>query len=68
MCERENFREINFRSLMRLRKFFNNENFPIYGITISTPVPKSHQNLGSKSGECYAETAKGDRSLSIEMT
>ena len=26
------FCEINFRSLMRLRKFFNNENFPIYGI------------------------------------
>ena len=38
-------------------------------ITISTPsVPKSHQNLGSKAGESYAETAKGDRSLSLEMT
>ena len=38
-------------------------------ITISTPsVPKSHQNHGSKAGESYAETTKGDRSLSIEMT
>ena len=26
------FHEINFRSLVRLRKFFNNENFPIYGM------------------------------------
>ena len=33
------FREINFRSLMRIRKFFNNENFPIYGIMFSTTSP-----------------------------
>ena len=26
------FRVLNFRGLLRLRKFFNNENFPIYGI------------------------------------
>ena len=29
------FREINFRSLMQLRKIFNNENFPIYGMWLS---------------------------------
>ena len=33
-----NFRALNFRGLGQQRNFFNNENFPIYGIILSSEV------------------------------
>ena len=40
------FRALNFRGLGQQRNFFNNENFPIYGICyISTKYVCSHHNI-----------------------
>ena len=45
-----NFRVLNFRGLLRPRKFFNNENFPIYGITTILSVETKEQNMGEGPG------------------
>ncbi len=36
----KNFREFNFRSHVGLRKYFNTENFPMYGMCLSMCLPR----------------------------